>query len=1004
MTQVEFTLNGKPVQIEVDQGEILMNTLRYRMGLYGVKFGDEDGESGASTVLLDGKPVNSALMLTAQAGGHAVETIEVLGKNPDMGWKSTSGLHPIQQAFVDTGAIQSGYSTPGMILAAKALLDKTLHPTEEQIRDAFSGILDRETAYVKPIQAVFRAAAILRGESVEPIERPIPIDPDAFKDKGPEQSGQPEELAGRPGGPSVQTMVNVMPKIQVAQDVHPGHAVGKPEPKVDGSKLAQGKPAFTADFEIRGMLIGKVLHSPVAHANIRKIDASKARALPGVAAVLTWKDIPRVPFCSAGQTVPIPGPKDSFSLDNKVRHVGDRVAFVAAETEEIALQALELIEVEYEELPVIIDPEEAMKPGAVVIHDEPDYVNFADSDPQRNLAAEIRIDIGDVEKGFEEADEIIEGVYSVPKVHQAYIEPHVVITYWDEDDRLVIRSATQVPFHVRRMVAPLVGLSVKRIRVIKPRVGGAFGGKQDMALEDAAAHLTIATGRPVKIEFTREEEFINARSRHPMKMWMKTGVRKDGTMTANEMKLLSDTGAYGAHALTVAGNLGAKAMAVYVGDGKYRQEPNIRFNADIVYTNTPQSGAYRGYGAPQGFFAVEEHMDKVAAAIGWDPVQYRLKNTLRAGEIHPFTTVWNEGGVAFPERVESVGLQDCIREVAAVLEWEKKFKNTAWQEIPGKPHLRRGIGLAIGMQGSALSHIDMGSATLKINDDGSFNLLLGATDLGTGSDTVMAQIAAEMLGIQTSDMIVYSSDTDVTPFDKGAYASSTTYLSGGAVARAAEMAAESIRERAARMFNERDEGAAVTGGDIRLADRMAWTPDGRTLTIEEIAINAIHNQDQEQIMGYASYNTKVSPPPFAATGAEVTVDTETGQIVVERLVMAADAGVVVNPLTAAGQVEGGILQSLGYALCEEMAYDENGQPRETDFIGYHLMRSDEMPEIQSIFVETFEPSHPFGVKSVGEVVLNPTAPAIGNAVANAAGVHVDHLPLTPEKLWRAMKA
>ncbi len=634
MMKVEFVLNGKPVQVEVDPGEILLNTLRYRLGMYGVKFGDEDGESGASAVLIDGIPVNTALMLTAQAEGHSIETIESLGENPQMGWKNSDGLHPIQQAFVDTGAIQSGYSTPGMILAAKALLEKTLNPTEAQIRDAFSGILDRESGYVKPVQAVLRAAAILRGEQVDPIERPIPVDPDSLKPGTPDEGIQPDDLAGS-GGPATQIQIDVMPQIQVVQDVHPRQSVGKPEPKLDGIKLAQGKPAFAADFEMRGMLIGKVLHSPVAHARIKKIDASKARALPGVAAVLTWEDIPRVPFCSAGQTVPIPGPKDSFSLDNKVRHVGDRVAFLAAESEEIAQQALELIEVEYEELPVIVDPEEVMKPGAVVIHDEPDYVNFAESDPSRNLAAEIRIDIGDVEKGFAEADEIIEGVYSVPKVHQAYIEPHVVISYWDEDDRLVIRSATQVPFHVRRMVAPLVGLPVKRIRVIKPRVGGAFGGKQDMALEDAAAHLTIATGRPVKIEFTREEEFINARSRHPMKMWMKTGINKDGIITANEMKLLSDTGAYGAHALTVAGNLGSKAMAIYVGDGKYRENPNIRFHADIVYTNTPQSGAYRGYGAPQGFFAVEEHMDKAAAAIGMDPVQFRPKNTLRASEIPP---------------------------------------------------------------------------------------------------------------------------------------------------------------------------------------------------------------------------------------------------------------------------------------------------------------------------------------------------------------------------------
>ncbi len=293
-----------------------------------------------------------------------------------------------------------------------------------------------------------------------------------------------------------------------------------------------------------------------------RIDASQARALPGVAAVLTWQDIPRVVYSTAGQSDPIPGPLDTFSLDNKVRFVGDRVAFVAAETPEIAEQALHLINVDYEILPALLDPADAMKPTAPRIHDEPEYVNFADSKPEKNLAAEIRIDIGDVEKGFAEADEIFEAEYAVPKVQQAHIEPHVAITYWDEDDRLVIRTSTQVPFHVRRQLAPVLGLPVKRIRVIKPRIGGGFGGKQEVLIEDVAAHLTIATGRPVMYEYSREEEFIAARSRHPMRIWMKTGVKRDGTMTANEMRILSDTGAYGCHALTVTGNTGHKSMAL----------------------------------------------------------------------------------------------------------------------------------------------------------------------------------------------------------------------------------------------------------------------------------------------------------------------------------------------------------------------------------------------------------------------------------------------------------
>lgn len=995
---LRFTLNGKPVELDVAADMTLMDVLRYKLGMFSVKFGDEDGESGSSTVLLDGEPVNSAVMFAVQADGHTIETVETMGTHPLMGWRSTGGLHPIQQAFIDTGAIQSGYSIPAMILAAKVLLERNSNPTDAQIRDAFSGILDRESGYLRPVQAVQRAAAILRGEDVDPIENPIPLDMESFT------AGKSEPHDGGPmTGGGMQTAVSVMPKITVAPGIEKRPMIGKPEPKVDAVKLVQGKPAFTADFEIRGLLIGKILHSPVAHANIKNIDVSQARALPGVAAVLTWEDVPRVPFCSAGQTTPIPGPKDTFCLDNKVRHVGDRVALVAAESEAIAEQALKLIDVEYELLPLILDMDEAMKAGAAIIHDEPDYIGFADSEPEQNVAARIRIDIGDVEKGFEEADYVIENTYRVPKVHQAYIEPHVVITYWDEDDRLVVRTATQVPFHVRRMLSPLLDLPVRRIRVIKPRVGGAFGGKQDLTVEDAAAHLTVATGRPVKLEYSRKEEFIDARSRHPMKMKVKTGVKKDGTMTANEMYLLSDTGAYGAHALTVAGNLGAKAMAVYVGDDKYRESPNLRFYCDTVYTNTPQSGAYRGYGAPQGFFAVEEHMEKVARKVGMDPLEFRLKNTVRTGEIHPFTTVWSEGGEPTPETILSCGLQDCLREVAAAAGWQEKYANEAWHKVPGKPNLRRGIGLSTGMQGSALSNIDMAAASMKINDDGSFNLMIGATDLGTGSDTILAQIVADILGTELEDIIVHSSDTDTTPFDKGAYASSTTYLTGTAVANAAEMAAERIRIRAAKMISARAGGGEVRQHEITLRDRKAFAPDGRNVTMEEIAINALHNEDQEQIMGHASCNTPVSPPPFAATCAEVTVDIETGELTVDRMIMAADAGVIINPLTAAGQIEGGLLQSLGYAVCEEMAYDAEGQPREVDFSNYHMLRADEMPEIKSIFVETFEPTHPIGSKSVGEVVLNPTAPAIGNAVYDAIGTQVLSLPITPEKIWRAIK-
>ncbi len=790
--------------------------------------------------------------------------------------------------------------------------------------------------------------------------------------------------------------------MQVAPRDHPPTAVGLPAPKVDALKLVQGKPAFAADIEMRGMLHAKVLHSPHAHAILRRIDASRARALPGVAAVLTWQDIPRVAYSTAGQSDPIPGPLDSFSLDAKVRFVGDRVAFVAAETEALAEEALSLIDVDYEILPAVFDPTQSMTAGAPRLHDEPDYVPFAESDPKRNLAAQIRIDIGDVEKGLCEAELVIEGDYEVPKVQQAHIEPHVVITYWDEDDRLVIRTSTQVPFHVRRQLAPVLGLPAKRIRVIKPRIGGGFGGKQEVLIEDVAAHLTIATGRPVRFEYTREEEFTAGRSRHPMRIHMRTGVRRDGTITANEMTILSDTGAYGCHALTVTGNTGQKAMALYVGDGAYRAAPNIRFHADVVYTNTPPAGAYRGYGVPQGFWAVERHMERIARTLGADPLAFRLKNALRAGEAHPFSTAWSEGREPHPETINTCGLEDCVRQAAAAIGWAEKYPDEDWHRVPGKPHLRKGIGVATVMQGTAIPYLDMGGASLKINDDGSFNLLIGATDLGTGSDTVLAQQAAEVLGVPVDDIIVYSSDSDFTPFDKGAYASSTTYISGTAVVRAAQQVAERLRLRAARMLSMKGK-AALRPEEIRLAERQAWSPDGRSVSLADLALDALHHNDQEQIMATASYVSPVAPPPFAAQFAEVTVDIETGQVIVDRLVIAVDSGVIVNPLTASGQIEGGMTQALGYAVCEEMLYDSHGRARETDFSDYHLFAAQEMPELQTIFVETIEPSHPFGVKAVAEIPMDGVAPAVGNALLDACGADLSVIPMTPERVWSALR-
>ncbi|MEK6222862.1 MAG: molybdopterin-dependent oxidoreductase, partial [Chloroflexota bacterium] len=558
-------------------------------------------------------------------------------------------------------------------------------------------------------------------------------------------------------------------------------------------------------------------------------------------------------------------------------------------------------------------------------------------------------------------------------------------------------------FHARRILAPVLQLPIKRIRVIKPRIGGGFGGKQEVMIEDVAAHLTIATKRPVLYEYTREEEFTSARARHPMKVKLKTGVKNDGTITANAMYCLSDTGAYGCHALTVTGNTGHKSMALYVGDGKYREKPNIQFNADIVYTNTMPAGAFRGYGVPQGFWPVERQMERIAIALDLDPIEFRLKNALREGELQPFSTAWSEGREPSPEIIETNGLEECVRQGRAAIGWDQKYNDPDWNSIPGKPHLRRGVGVAMVMQGTAIAYLDMGGASIKMNDDGSFNLLVGATDLGTGSDTVLAQMAAEVLGVPIEDIIVYSSDTDFTPFDVGAYASSTTYISGAAVVNAAQKVAKKLQKRAAMILNKNGDGPQVDPGEIHLADRLATSLDGRTVTMDEIGHHSLHHENQEQIMEVGSYVSPVAPPPFAAQFAEVTVDIETGNVVVDKLVMAVDSGIIVNPVTASGQIEGGMAQALGYAVSEEMLYNEKGEIREEDFRDYHVFLSHEMPEMETIFVETFEPSHPFGVKAVAEIPMDGVAPAVGNAIMHACAADLDTIPATPERVWRALQ-
>jgi putative selenate reductase molybdopterin-binding subunit len=962
--EIALTINNVDRKLLVGKDENLLDALR-RASYFSVKYGCDDGSCGVCTVLLNGKPVCSCKIKAVDADGKMITTIEGLSQHGE--------LHPIQRAFADTGAIQCGFCTPAQVLAAKALLDKESDPTEIQIRKALNGVLCRCTGYVRPVEAVQRAAAMLRNEYPEPVthlEQPLSKDISRIK--------LPEAFYRRGGGRDP-----LPPLVFTPQAMEKTLVVGKPEVKIDASKLVQGRPVFTNDFRLEGMLYGALLTSPHAHARIKRIDASQARALPGVHAVLTHQDLPRVKYASGGQSYPQPLPFDQVSLDNKVRHVGDRVAVVAAETPELAQEALELIEVEYEILPAVVDMQKAMREDAPIIHDESDTEGIFD--PKHNIVYHIDAQVGDVEAAFTAADHVFEGTYQTPQQQHVHLEPHACITYWDENDRLVIRTSTQVPFHIRRMVAPLIGLPVKQIRVIKPRIGGAFGNKQEMILEDLCAHLTLATGRPVRMEYTRTQEFTSSRRRHANIMRYKVGV-KGRTVTAADLHLIGETGAYGCHGLTVNMVGGFKGLTLY-------NPPNAHFTCDVVYTNTPPAGAFRGYGAMQCQFGIETLMEEIAEQLGLDVVGFKQANWLKVGETMHLSKALGEGREGFEQILQSSALEQCVAIGLHATDFYTKREN--YKKQNGR--LRRGIGIGIVMHGSGIAGLDMAAATLKMNDDGSFNLLIGATDLGTGSDTILAQMAAEVLGVPLEDIIVYSSDTDFTPFDKGAYASSTTYISGGAVRKAALQVKEKILDHAARMLDIQD------SGELTLKDRRVITPDGRSVSLAEVALSSLHQQDQHQIMASASHTSELSPPPTAAQFAEILLDTESGRIDVERLLMVVDCGRVVNPLTAAGQVEGGMAQALGFTLTEEMLYDKDGTPLNPNLSDYHIPKAVEMPALDVIFVQTDEPSGPFGAKSVAEISIDGVAPAIASAAHDALGIWIRELPYTPERVRQAMK-
>jgi putative selenate reductase molybdopterin-binding subunit len=540
----------------------------------------------------------------------------------------------------------------------------------------------------------------------------------------------------------------------------------------------------------------------------------------------------------------------------------------------------------------------------------------------------------------------------------------------------VIRTSTQVPHHVRRIVAEVLDIPIARIRVIKPRIGGGFGGKQEILNEEVVGAVTLKTGRPARIEYTREEELFAARVRHPELITFRLGFDNDHLLTAIDLNILEDCGAYGPHALTVMSVTSQKALSMY-------KAPNIRVNGDGVYTNLPIGGAYRGYGAPQAFFPLESLMDEAAEKLGVDPIELRLKNVFQVGDDVPIAKILGEGREGFPMVLYSTEIAACLNEGRKLSNWDKLKA----QKQSGR--YRTGIGVAIAGQGSGIPGIDMGAAFIKMNEDASFNLQVGATDLGTGSDTALAQIAAEVLNVGVEKIIVYSSDTDMTPFDTGAYASSTTYISGTAVLKAAETCKAMILVQGKKLLQVDD--AKIVNMDVVAAD-------GQSISYADICMKSFYTEEQVQIMGTASHLSYDSPPPFNATFAEVEVDTLTGTTRVVKVVSVTDAGQIINPKMAEGQVEGAIPQSLGMALTEFMPFDEKGRFLNLDFNSYHIYTAQDMPEMVVRFAKSHEPTGPYGAKAVAEIPINAPAPAVTNAIYNAVGVRIRHLPVQPEEL------
>jgi putative selenate reductase molybdopterin-binding subunit len=822
-------------------------------------------------------------------------------------------LHPMQEAFLQAQGFQCGFCTPGMIMTAASLNQSQ----RQDLAWALKGNICRCTGYGAIESAIRGVCAIEKAEA--------------------------------------------------------GEACGRSVPAPAARAVITGSARYTLDVAPAGLLHLKLLRSPYAHARIKSIRRDDALAVPGVRAVLTWEDVPAKLYSSARHEDESADPDDTAMLDNIVRFVGQRVAAVVADSEAAAEAGCRKLAVDYEVLAAVFDPEEAMRPDAPILHDKGPQARIRN--PRRNIVAEIHSHVGDVENGFAQADALYEGTYVTQRVQHAHLETHCAIGWLDDGHRLNIRSSTQTPYLTRRALCGIFGLDPANVRVFCERMGGGFGAKQEMLVEDIVTLAVLKTGQPVKLEFTREEQFTAATTRHPMRVRIKAGARRDGRLTAIEMHVVSNTGAYGNHGAAVLNHACGESISVYNCDNK-------KIDAFAAYTNTVPSGAFRGYGLPQTNFAIESAMDELARQIGMDPITFRERNV-----VHPGDPMISTGsGEGHDVEYGSYGLDQCLTLVKHAMECGGGLAP------PSSDDWLVGQGVALGMIDTVPPFGHFAEASASLRDNGTYQLVVGTAEFGNGTSTVHLQIAATALGATMDNINVLTSDTDNGGHDTGAYGSTGTVVAG----RATQLACESLREEILRFAAEHLGGAP---GAWSLVDRAVMCT-GQRIELGDLAAAA--RAKGRSLAATRSFNGTPRSVAFNVQAFRIAVNKRTGAIKILRSVHAADAGRVINPMQCRGQIEGGVAQSLGATLYEEMVIDDTGRVINPTIRNYHLPQFGDVPRTEVLFADTSDSVGPFGAKSMSESPYNPIAAAIGNALADATGIRFCQTPFKPDRIFRAI--